>query len=465
MPEQFQDQGGAASMSPSPLKRWLMSKVVNQVTSLRHRDKQRLKLENRRQKEGRKHVVEYFHQVDDGYSHLAAQLLKPLLAQYDIELVCHLVSGPEGDNAPEPDLLLKLSRMDAFLIANQYGLSFPQHPQPLDADRLQLASQILANCDSRNRINYIQAVSAALWRSDDKSLEELSQKLGRASSETTQQVITAGNQHRDTLKHYSGGMFYYEGEWYWGVDRLHYLENRLTELGVNKTNQPLLAPRPDIPSGPHKDSGNITLEIFPSLRSPYTAVIFDNAVKLACDTGVKLVIRPVLPMVMRGVPATREKGLYIFSDCVREANEQGVAYGNFYDPIGDPVRRAYSLYPWACEQGKGTEFISAFLCCAFVEGVNTNNNKGLRKVVEKAGLDWQQAKPRIGQSGWEEQLEANRLAMYEAGLWGVPSFRLLDSNGQQQLAIWGQDRLWLVAQKIQSLLAALNHHEEVSHAS
>ncbi len=36
------------------------------------------------------------------------------------------------------------------------------------------------------------------------------------------------------LKHYSGAMFYYGQEWYWGVDRLHYLEQRLSELGVDR---------------------------------------------------------------------------------------------------------------------------------------------------------------------------------------------------------------------------------------
>lgn len=451
-------------MSPSPLKRWLVSKFINKFTSLEQRDKQRRKQEKHRQKEGRRHVVEYFHQIDDGYSHLAAQMLQPLLEQYDIELVCHLVSGPQGDNSPEPDLLLKLSRLDAFLIAPQYGLSFPDHPEVLNTERLQLATQILVNLNNTGRLQHIQSVSTALWNGDDNALNELSQKLGKANPEKCQEVIAAGNRHRDKLKHYSGGMFYYESEWYWGVDRLHYLENRLTELGANKTNQPLLAPRPAINNGPLTDNGSLTLEIFPSLRSPYSAVIFDTAVKLAKDTGVKLVVRPVLPMVMRGVPATKEKGFYVFSDCVREAAEQGIPYGNFYDPIGDPVRKAFSLYPWACEQGKGVEFFSTFLRCAFVEGINTNNDKGLRKVVEKTGLDWQQAKPLIGQPGWEDLLEANRLTMYNAGLWGVPSFRLLDSDGEQQLAIWGQDRLWLVAQKIQQLLASMNHQESISHA-
>jgi 2-hydroxychromene-2-carboxylate isomerase len=34
------------------------------------------------------------------------------------------------------------------------------------------------------------------------------------------------------------------------------------------------------------------------------------------------------------------------------------------------------------------------------------------------------------------------------GLWGVPSFRLSGPEGQGDLAVWGQDRLWLVAAEI-----------------
>jgi len=73
-------------------------------------------------------------------------------------------------------------------------------------------------------------------------------------------------------------------------------------------------------------------------------------------------------------------------------------------------------------------------------------------VVEQAGLDWNTAKHLIGKPGWETALEENRQAMYEAGLWGVPSFRLLDENGEEILSLWGQDRLWLFARKIQRLL-------------
>ena len=103
---------------------------------------------------------------------------------------------------------------------------------------------------------------------------------------------------------------------------------------------------------------------------PIQQLVLIGAVRLATETGVELVVRPVLPMVMRGVPVSREKGLYIFTDAAREALESGVAFGRFYDPVGEPVRRCYSLYPWACEQGKGIRRCSpAFSAVLLLKGL------------------------------------------------------------------------------------------------
>jgi 2-hydroxychromene-2-carboxylate isomerase len=454
MAEQFQDQGGAATMDPSPLYRWLTSKVMTRVSDPARLAKQRAGIEKKRLKAGEPHRVEYFHQVEDGYSHLAAQVLRSLAERYAIELVCHLVEGPQGKNVPEPELLLGLSRYDAFHVAPEYGLEFPGHEAAPVPALVKLASAILAAQDSKGFIDCVADVGRALWGNDELALRALAESHGSASVAETTAQINAGTARREELKHYSGAMFYYAQEWYWGVDRLYHLEKRLATLGVDRhSGQPMIMPRPSAAAGEHKDSASLTFEVYPSLRSPYSAIAFDRAVQLARDTGVKLVVRPVLPMVMRGVPATREKGMYIFTDAAREAREAGIAYGNFYDPIGDPARRCYSLYPWALEQGKGDELLSSFLGAAFAKGINTNNDKGLKRVVEDAGLDWGEAKKRLGQPGWEELLEENRLAMYAAGLWGVPSFRLLDENGEQLLALWGQDRLWLFAREIQRQLA------------
>lgn len=450
MSEKFKEQGGAATMDPKPLRRWVLSNVMTRLVSEQRLIDRRAKAEKHRIKAGQAHVVEYFHQLDDGYSHLAAQVLKPLMRRYNIQLVCHLVSGPEGANSAEPELLSNLSRYDSSCVAADYGLQFPQAANPPRQSILTRASQILAAQDSAAFTDCAADVGQALWANDDAAMLELSQRKGSASLASVETCIKQGNARRAQLKHYSGGMFYYAGEWYWGVDRLYHLEQRLIDLGINKQGgKGLLVPRPKIDaSGDFSNAAGLTLEVYPSLRSPYTAVCFDLVLKLAKDTGINLVVRPVLPMVMRGVPATREKGMYIFADAAREARALGVAYGNFYDPIGEPVRLCYSLYPWAVEQGKGNELLSAFLSAAFAQGINTNTKKGLKTVVINAGLDWVEASDILGNSVWEDLVEENRQAMYQAGLWGVPSFRLMDESGKQLLALWGQDRLWLVAREI-----------------
>ena len=68
---------------------------------------------------------------------------------------------------------------------------------------------------------------------------------------------------------------------------------------------------------------------------------------------------------------------------------------------------------------------------AFREGVNTNSERGFRSVVEAAGLSWEEALREQESDEWQQLLEQNRQTMYEFGSWGVPTFRLLDSEGKQ----------------------------------
>ena len=66
-----------------------------------------------------------------------------------------------------------------------------------------------------------------------------------------------------------------------GVDRLFHLEQRLRDLGACKTpDEPYLVTRPsDDLTG--VDASGLDLHFFPSLNSPYTAIIFDRTVTLA----------------------------------------------------------------------------------------------------------------------------------------------------------------------------------------
>ncbi|HIG43328.1 MAG TPA: 2-hydroxychromene-2-carboxylate isomerase, partial [Gammaproteobacteria bacterium] len=141
-------------------------------------------------------------------------------------------------------------------------------------------------------------------------------------------------------------------------------------------------PRPIGESATGLNASGITLEYFPSLRSPYTAVGHQRVMDLVKRSGVTLKLRPVMPMMMRGVPAPRQKQLYIISDSKRESVAAGVRFQNFVDPLGEPVKRAFSLYPWVTRQGKAEVFVAAYLRAAWADGVDICSDSGLRLVIE-----------------------------------------------------------------------------------
>ena len=171
----------------------------------------------------------------------------------------------------------------------------------------------------------------------------------------------------------------------------------------------------------------------------------DRVKILAEAYGAELKIRMVLPMVMRGLPVNPAKKKYIPFDTAREARRLGVAFGKIMDPVGKPVERGYSLMPWAREQGKDYEFVNAFLTSVWSEGVDAGSDSGMRKIVERAGLDWSDAKEVIDNDDWRDEAEANRAEMMNRGIWGVPSFRVGET------ITWGQDRLWVIEHALQKL--------------
>jgi len=296
----------------------------------------------------------------------------------------------------------------------------------------------------------------ALWHGEREALERLAERIPLASEADVAAALSRGNELRRRRRHYSGGMFWYAGVWYWGVDRLHHLERRLIDLGAARGERRTPRfDRPPLDAGTTPNDGRLALEIFPSLRSPYTAMIFERSLELAASVGVPVTILPVMPMVMRGVPAPSAKATYIVTDTLREAAHIGAPFGDIYDPIGRAVERGFSLWPFARSKGRGAEYIAAFLRAAFVEGRPTGTDSGLRAVVEAAGLSFEEAQEHLDGDDWREELEANRRLMYdELGLWGVPSYRLRGPAGEPDLCAWGQDRLWLVAAEIRRRLAA-----------
>jgi 2-hydroxychromene-2-carboxylate isomerase len=423
------------------------------LTSPRTRELRRWVAERRRRLRGEPHRVLYFHQVDDPYGHLAVQALGELSRRYEIEIAPRLVGPPPDDAAPERARLEAFARRDAADVAPGYGLAFPADAAVPAREDVALATHILAAAlASSDFAARAEAVGAALWSGERGAFDAFA--ASAADPNAAQAAVEAGSRERARLGHYLGAMLYYGGEWYWGVDRLHFLERRLQTLGALRPGASAapIAPRPDPAQTPKGDAGGrVALEFYASLRSPYTYIAMERSYALAERYGVELVLRPVLPMVMRGLPVPPAKRLYITLDTKREAEDAGVAFGRVCDPVGRPVERGFSLYPHACSLGKGAAYLHSFARAAFAEGVDTGTDAGLRFVAERAGLDWEKACADLDREGWRDELERNRAQLFALGLWGVPSYRVV-GGAAQDYATWGQDRLWRVEQEIRRRL-------------
>lgn len=402
----------------------------------------RAKAEKIRLASGRPHQVYYFHQVDDPYSHLVAQALPRFLARYHIELTPHVVSPPPDSAAPEREKLVAYSRVDAALLAQHHGLNFTdQNKQPNLERCAQATHSLVAAIESGQFVECAGAVGQWLWAEDDLQIpaEQLN-ALKAVSDEQVQAHIAQADALREKLGHYLGGMLYYEGEWYWGIDRLYHLEQRLQELGAQRDGAiGLLFPIDDGLAQAKPSENPPDIDFFFSFRSPYSAIVAPRIFELGRRTGAKVNLRFVLPMVMRGLPVPKVKREYIVYDTAREAHVRGIPFGRLNDPVGKPTERGLALIPFAEQHSKGQEFVLSFMQGVWAEGIDAGSDKGLRKIVERVGLRWEGAQVALQHEGWRERAAANREELFAAGLWGVPSFKVGNT------VVWGQDRLWALS--------------------
>lgn len=420
------------------LKSAIEQLATSALTSRRLRAAQRGARALVRRISGARPSVDYFHQVDDPYSHIAVQLLTQLQTRYGIRITPHLVSPPSESAAPEGERLAAYAIKDAHRLAAAHNLQFPMNARRPSAAAIASVTATLATIpDAEPFAARAIELGEALWRGTP-----LPTASARNDSATSR-----GDALREKLGHYLGATFNYEGEWYWGIDRLPYLEERLRALKPSA--KPLVRP---LVEGhlPGADTRRAAFDMFLSFRSPYTYLAIARARKLAERFNADFRLRFVLPMVMRGLPVPKEKRLYIVRDAKREAQLHGLPFGRIVDPVGAGVERGLALLHYAVARGRGCELAESFLKGAFADGLDAASDEGLNTIAGRAGLTSKDITEALADSSWRAVAENNRTELFALGLWGVPSFRVAGMD-----AHWGQDRLWAVEEDLACVARAL----------
>jgi len=438
------------------MKRKLLSMYIAFILDQRCISVRRKLAELKRLLTMKKRIVTVFLQLDDPYSYLLSYYLFFAIKRYKkVEFRFIICQALRGEFMPEPGMLSEYAAEDCALLAEEFGIPFLDVGKtPAVEYRRALLDFLAEEQDEEGFDETIINALSVYWRGDTEGVARV---LGRPQAENSETSVLIGKNQLLLRKmgHYNCATMHYAGEWFWGVDRLHYLLDMFEAQKLNRFKEvtPELASlqqamQVNLPASvPAAASTLPPLEMFHSFRSPYSYLALARTFAIADAFGLKLKILPVLPGVMRGVAMPRQKIMYIVKDANREAQRLKIPFGKISDAVGAGAERCIAAYYYAASQNREREFLWAAGQAIFSKAIDVATDEGLAVVAERAGLFWPEMCEALKDEGWREQVSKNREELMELGLWGVPSYHI------GKLALWGQDRDWLLARKIEDLCA------------
>ncbi|MCW9081789.1 MAG: DsbA family protein [Colwellia sp.] len=391
------------------------------------------------------HKLTIYLRINDAYSYILLQALAKIQQHYQVDLHFVPVLALQRDMYPAPELWHSNAFNDACYLAERYQLIAPTRKNASSAyTDEQLSAHLISWQEQDEFLTKALALFHAYWHADEYAITTLfTEGLAKDSryylsrlSDNEKQLKQAG--------HYLAATIHYGGEWYWSLERLEHLEDRLHELNActhveSKTVKPSkitnTLPQQAVGDLIEKPSKLAPIEMFWSIRSPYSYLALLKAIKLAERYQCSLVIKPVLPMVMRGMAVPKNKRFYILLDAKREALKQGADFGFIADPLGKGVERCYALFDYAKSQGKEIDFVKSFAEGVWAQGIHSETDSGLKLIVERCGLNWQSAKKHLDSDKWRVWAQKNLDELFGHHLWGVPSFKY------RQTVVFGQDKI------------------------
>ena len=433
-----------------PLSRMLMPLAAQIITSHKLRQFRRGWFEIKRRLAPSLNTVIFYHRVNDPYSYLLLQAMPRFLEDFKVNLQFRFVLDLPQTDTPQPALLEQYALEDAKRLAGLHELAFPDDAeQPSYEDALHATAILLKHQKRPQLLHLVTEVTSALWGCSTTTFESCMKRYGTLSDRETHAQLQYATAELQSRGHYNSAMLYYGSEWYWGLDRLGHLADRLHKHGILRASGDIadyqrqyrhvlqsynsLRPRPR-----HVKP----LDFYFSFRSPYSYLAADRVFRLAELYKIPVKVKPVMPMVSRGISLSKSKRAYILRAARREEEKYNIPFGKICDPLGDGINRCMSLFLYAQHKGKEKEFVVSVASGIWSEGLDVNRPSHLKKILERAGLNWDEGQTWLGNEEWRDLAQSNADDLAELGLWGVPAFRY------GNLVLWGQDRLWALEKAV-----------------
>ena len=415
------------------LMRWLASGTRQSLMRFGHEAVRRARFQPVR--------LIYFHRSDDPYCQLMVQALPELAERFDVTVEPRVIERLPAAMYPDPARYEALSILDAARMARLYGIGFPVTAMVPDRLSVSMANRYLASRqDDPAFFSIAEEIGAKLWRRDGAAIRSI---CGPADMDGA--ALRANEKLLGRLGHYASATVYCGGEFYPGLERLDHLERRLNamDLGDGEVHFELHRLwRHGLQRMDRLIAGR-TIDLFFSVRSPYSYLALSLMRDLMRATAVQIRLKPVLPMVMRGLPVPPMKGRYILFDAGREARLENLPFGHIADPVGRATERAMAVGMALGQGGQDFDFFHAFMRQVWTEGREGASDAGLARALEMAGISRAAIVRALPDDVWRVRAHENLQDMMRRGSWGVPT---LSAGGE---TLWGQDRIWAALDALQ----------------
>jgi 2-hydroxychromene-2-carboxylate isomerase len=384
-------------------------------------------------------VAEVYLALNDPYSFMLIQVLPELEQRFNLQFKLFLVYESVPGVTVDPELMRAWAIKDANFIAEQYQLKKiieqPSQESLFTGQQMwQLRPKTLTNA---------WQLFQQTWFNEFDDYYHASTPVINYQIKNLSRLVKRG--------HYLPASVFMAGQWFVGIDRLEHLENRLTSLGLAKNKGLPFYQKNSLIFGKHPFNSlttdnleNNVLEVFVSLRSPYSYIGLLQAEKLSQHYNIPLKIKPLLPMVMRGVRITENKQRYVVFDASREAKKLNIPFTGIADPLGQGIFNVFQIFSYAEQQNKARDFIKSAFEAIYVDGLDLSQSAVIESICQQHELNYEEALEYNNEHDWQQWSDSNQSTVNSLGLWGAPCFRFKDT------ACWGQDRLAQIEQAILS---------------
>lgn len=427
--------------------------IIDAIFSKKTLSIKRAYSEYKRKKANQPHKVTVYLRINDAYSYVLIQVLAELQKRFSIEYDFRTVLNLQPEMYPAPNLWAENGFSDAQHLAKLYDLNCPSEaPIYTEQENKQFTSQLLHWELQPNYLEHALGLFHGYWQQNQAALKQQLQSSVVTSTECYAHHLLANEALLKQSGHYLSAMLHYGNEFYWGLNRLQYLEQRLNALNLQSGTKQICFNKSQIQFckglSQQDTASKLTQDntqpiiLFWSLRSPYSYLGLLQAIKLSKHYRTPLIIKPVLPMLMRRMQVPKAKSWYIATDVKRESITLGISFGRIADPLGAGVERCYAVYEYANSLGKGLALLESFATGVWSEGIDAATDGGVKIMIERIGLSWNEVQPLLGKNDWRVWAQDNLAELYGNKLWGVPSFLY----GEEK--VFGQDRIDRIEQAI-----------------